>query len=421
MELIGGHPDPGRGRFEPPTGALVVRAQRGDPAALERLVERYLAALTGFCRRLAGTHGGAQTAQDLVQETLLRAVVSLARLQEPERFEAWLFGIAANVARKRWRREQHAPLSLDADMAHPDAEWVAVRSLERLEPLGAPRSPWETPETALELAERAREVERAVAALPKQLGQVLALHYADGLSYAEIAVELDVPVSTVKGRLFKSRRRLRLALGMAADAPSTARPANSGSGRTHKKGTTMQVQTRSHDAERLIAAAEERIGKSANFYQHWFGKPMGVDGLAEDAKEVIRRAAAESEGMLHNYLGTEHVLLGLLGDEAGMPARALAACGVGVEDVRELVGRRIGRGKGPVEGTIGFVPRVKTVVEMATDEARRLGASAVGADHLLLGLLREGGGIGALVIATLGADVYDVRNRALAALDTAAH
>lgn len=393
-------------QHEPPTGALVVRAQRGDPSALERLVERYLPSLTGFCWRLSGAQGDAQ---DLVQETLVQAVVSLERLEDPERFEAWLFGIASNVARKRWQRELRAPLSLDTAMSHPDAEWVAVRPL------------WETPETAVELAERAREVEQAVRALPRPMGQVLALHYADGLSYAEIAAELGVPVSTVKGRLFKSRRRLRLALGMAAERPTVGRSPKGDSRKTAEKGTTMQVQTRSHDAERLIAAAEDRIAKSAEFYQHWFGRPMGVSGLAEDGKEVVRRATAESDRFLHHYLGTEHVLLGLLGDASALPARVLAACGVGLEQVREMVQHRIGRGKAMVEGPIGMVPRVKTVVEMATDEARRLGAKAVGAEDLLLGLLREGSGIGALVIGTLGADLYDVRDRTLAALQPAQH
>ena len=178
----------------------------------------------------------------------------------------------------------------------------------------------------------------------------------------------------------------------------------------------MQIQTGSHDAERLIAAAEERIGKSAAFYRHWFGREIGVGGLAEDAKGVIRRATAESAGMLHSYLGTEHVLLGLVDDEESLPARVLMECGVSAAKAREMVQRRIGRGQGPVEGTIGLVPRVKTVVEMSLDEARRLGAGSVGAEHLLLGLLREGSGIGALVIATLGADLYDVRERLLAAL-----
>jgi len=395
------HAGGGKEPDEPRTTALVVQAQRGDSSALERLVERYLASLTAFCYRLAGAQGGAQ---DLVQETLLRAVVSLGRLEAPDRFEAWLFGIAANLARKRWQRERRVPLSLDTVMAHPDVEGVAVRPL------------WATPEIALELAERARELERAIGALPRPLGRVLALHYAEGLSYAQIAAQLGVPVSTVKGRLFQSRRRLRLALGIAADRLAAGASPGGRSPRTQKKGMTMPEAPQSHDAERLIASADERIATSAAFYQQWFGRPMGVSGLAESSKDVLRRATAESERYWHSYLGTEHLLLGLLGDEASVPGRVLGECGVRLESARAMVQYRIGRGQAPVEETISLVPRVKTVIEMAADEARRLGAPAVGAEHLLLGLLREGDGIGALVIMSLGADLDDVRDRTRAAL-----
>jgi RNA polymerase sigma-70 factor (ECF subfamily) len=280
------HADTGHERHEPRTGVLVVQAQRGDPAALERLMERCIVSLTGFCRRLAGAQGGAQ---DLVQETLLRAVVSLGRLEEPERFEAWLFGIAANVARKRWQRDLRAPLSLDEAMAHPDTESIAVRPL------------WEAPERAVELAERAREIERAVRALPEHLSRVVALRYADGLSYAEIAAELAVPVSTVKWRLFHSRRRLRAALGTEELQAPERRPRTAG--RT-AKGTAMQIQTGSQEADRVIGAAENRIARAAAFYGHWFGRPVGVDGLTEDAKGVIRRATAEGQRFVHNYVGT---------------------------------------------------------------------------------------------------------------------
>lgn len=371
MRTVNGEP------HEPPTEALVLWAQRGDPTALERLVERYLAALTRFCWRLAGAQGGAEgTTQDLVQETLLRMVVSLGRVAEPARFEAWLFGIAANVARKRWRHERQAPLSLERAMAHPDAEWMAVRPL------------WETPQAEVEREERAREVEQAVGGLPGAMGRVVVLHYADGLSYAEIAAELGVPVSTIKGRLFKSRRRLRLALGSAERAPRKRG--------ARKERTMTSVQTRSHDAERLIAVTEERVARAVAFYGHWFDRELGIAGLTEDAKEVLRRATAESEAFRHTYLGTEHLLLGLLGDDRALPATVLAACGVRLGPVREMLQYRIGRGTAPVEGTIGLVPRVKTVVELSLDEARRRGAEAVGAEHLLLGLLREGCGIAAL-------------------------
>src|SRR5919109_5059 len=332
------HAVTGHERHEPRTGVLVVQAQRGDPAALERLMERYLVSLTAFCRRLAGAQGGAQ---DLVQETLLRAVVSLGRLEEPERFEAWLFGIAANVARKRWQRDLRAPLPLGAAMAHPDTESVAVRPL------------WEAPERAVELAERAREIERAVRALPEHLNRVVALRYADGLSYAEIAAELGVPVSTVKWRLFHSRRRLRAALGNGERHAPERRPRTAGRA---VKGTEMQVQTESQEADRVIGAAQNRIARAAAFYGHWFGRPIGVEGLTEDAKGVIRRATAEGQRFVHNYVGTEHLLLGLVTDEASLPAAVLAERGVTLASLRELMDRRLGKGKPPQDPTMSLVP-----------------------------------------------------------------
>lgn len=175
------------------TSVLVAQAQPGDIAALERLLAHYFPSVTAFCQRLASSHVGAQ---DLVQETLLRAVIALGRLEEPERFEAWLLGIAPNVARQGWRRALRAPLSLDAAMVHPDTESVIVGPL------------WDAPERVMELAERAREIERAVGALPEQLNRVVTLRYAEERSYADIATELGVPVSTVKWRLFDVRHRL---------------------------------------------------------------------------------------------------------------------------------------------------------------------------------------------------------------------
>lgn len=287
-------------------------------------------------------------------------------------------------------------------MAHPDAEWVTVRPL------------WDSPEGAVELAERAREIDHAVGALPEEMGRMVTLHYVDGLSYAEIAARLGVPVSTVKGRLFRSRRRLRLALGLAERRPAEGR---STPRRARKKGTAMQHEARSQESARVIAQAEERIAKAAAFYAHWFGTAVGVQGLTDEAQGVIRRATAEAQRYSHNYVGTEHLLLGLVGDEASMPASVLAECGVSLARVRELMDYRLGRGTVPAGAAMSLVPRVQAVVEMAFAEARRLGAPAVGAEHLLLGLLREGSGVAVLVIESLGADVYEVRDRTLTGID----
>jgi uncharacterized protein len=190
-------------------GALVRRAQTGAPRAGACLIERHHAALVRFCRRLVGDAG-----PDLAQETVLRAVPALGRLREPARFEAWLLGIAANLARKWWRRRARWPLSLEAlAEAYPDVPWAAA-------PLwGAAAG---EPGAEAVRAEEARRLEGAVGALPAPLRRGLVLHSLDGLSYAEIAAALEVPVSTVKGRLFQSRRRLRGALDPEGVRPARA-------------------------------------------------------------------------------------------------------------------------------------------------------------------------------------------------------
>ncbi len=179
--------------------ALVWRAQRGDLEAFACLAEEQQAALNRFCRRLMGD---ASSAEDLAQETLLRAQASIRRLGEPYRFGPWLFGIAANLAKKWWRVQARSPLSLESLMsAYPNVEWdeslYAVASPEQIE----------------EAAEQTAVLREAVASLPVALSRVVVLHYLDGLDYAEVAAALDVPVSTVKGRLFKSSRHAPVRAG----------------------------------------------------------------------------------------------------------------------------------------------------------------------------------------------------------------
>ena len=178
---------------------LVRRAQRGDAGALTALLERARPALLRFCRRLVPDEGDAQ---DLAQEALLRAPGALPRLAAPARFEAWLCGIAANLARSWWRRRARAPLSLEGLAPDAAAREPALRVLR-------------TPEQAAVEAEGARRVQAAVEALPPALGRAVAMFYLEGLSYAEVAAALAVPLSTVKSRLYEFRARLRLVLAPA--------------------------------------------------------------------------------------------------------------------------------------------------------------------------------------------------------------
>ncbi|HEX9037300.1 MAG TPA: Clp protease N-terminal domain-containing protein [Ktedonobacterales bacterium] len=133
------------------------------------------------------------------------------------------------------------------------------------------------------------------------------------------------------------------------------------------------------------------------------------DRFTEQARHVLQLAQEEAQSFNHNYIGTEHLLLGLLREEEGLGARALVSLGVELEKARHAVELIIGRGDRVILGDIGLTPRAKKVVELAVDEARRLGQRYVGTEHLLLGLVREGEGIAAGVLESLGVSLETAR------------
>jgi prophage maintenance system killer protein len=131
------------------------------------------------------------------------------------------------------------------------------------------------------------------------------------------------------------------------------------------------------------------------------------------AREVIISAQQEARALHHNYIGTEHILLGLLRDRDGVAGRALHVLGISPETAREQVLDIIGQGKQAPAGHIPLTPRTKKVLELAVQEAVRLGHLHVGAEHILLGLIREGDGVGWHVLNRLGVTVPKVRNQVL--------
>src|SRR6187551_3722070 len=133
------------------------------------------------------------------------------------------------------------------------------------------------------------------------------------------------------------------------------------------------------------------------------------DKFTERARRVLTLAQEEAHRFNHNYIGTEHLLLGLVREGEGVAARVLTNMGVQLPKVRSAVEFIIGRGEGAVIGEIGLTPRAKKVIELAVDEARRLDHSYIGTEHLLLGLVREGEGIAAGVLESLGVNLEKVR------------
>src|SRR6185312_2399364 len=141
------------------------------------------------------------------------------------------------------------------------------------------------------------------------------------------------------------------------------------------------------------------------------------DKFTERARKVLSLAQEEAQRFQHNYIGTEHLLLGLVREGEGVAAKVLSNLGVELNKVRSAVEFIIGRGDRIVLGEIGLTPRAKKVIELAVDEARRLNHHYIGTEHLLLGLVREGEGIVAAVLQNLGVNLEKVRTQTMLVLN----
>jgi len=131
--------------------------------------------------------------------------------------------------------------------------------------------------------------------------------------------------------------------------------------------------------------------------------------FSERARRVLTIAQEEAKHFNHNYIGTEHILLGLVQEEEGVAAKVLTNLGVGLTKVRSALGLAMGSGEKAGSGEIGLTPRAKKVIELTIDEARKLGHNYIGTEHILLGLLSEGGGVAVNVLNSFGITLEQVR------------
>ena len=141
--------------------------------------------------------------------------------------------------------------------------------------------------------------------------------------------------------------------------------------------------------------------------------------FTDRARRVVVLAQEEARMLNHNYIGTEHILLGLIHEGEGVAATALESLGIVLEGVREQVEEIIGQGQQAPSGHIPFTPRAKKVLELSLREALQLGHNHIGTEHILLGLIREGEGVAAQVLVKLGADLNRVRQQVLQQLSAA--
>ena len=138
--------------------------------------------------------------------------------------------------------------------------------------------------------------------------------------------------------------------------------------------------------------------------------------FTEKAIKVIMLAQEEARRLGHNFVGTEQILLGLIGEGTGIGPKVLKALGVNLKDARMEVEKIIGRGSGFVAVEIPFTPRAKRILELSLEEARQLGHNYIGTEHLLLGLIAEGEGVAVRVLENLGVDLSKIKGQIVRAL-----
>merc|ERR1712032_270885 len=145
-------------------------------------------------------------------------------------------------------------------------------------------------------------------------------------------------------------------------------------------------------------------------------KKLMFERFTEKAIKVIMLGQEESRRLGHNFVGTEQILLGLIGEGTGIGPKVLRSMGINLKDARVEVEKLVGRGTGFVAVEIPFTPRAKRVLELSLEEARQLGHNYIGTEHLLLGILREGEGVATRVLRNLGVDLAKVRSQIIRSL-----
>lgn len=152
----------------------------------------------------------------------------------------------------------------------------------------------------------------------------------------------------------------------------------------------------------ITSVLNQLLFQALQSYQPTWIASKHLSRFNEHAQHVLFLAREEALSFHHQYIGTEHLLLGLLREQQGLAALALGKLGVAHDPVRAAVEKKIGRGDQPIEEEIDYVPRARKVLSLALDEAERQGSAYVRTEHILLGLVRDGSGVGANILDTFG-------------------
>ncbi|KAL7139707.1 hypothetical protein ABFS83_09G072000 [Erythranthe nasuta] len=222
----------------------------------------------------------------------------------------------------------------------------------------------------------------------------------------------NLPSSVVLGNngQLNGSNKARKAPTMLCSTQPTAIRLQSFSGLRRANSLDIMVWQPRHTLQSKVAAAiaPVRQGRKSRM------APRSMfERFTEKAIKVIMLAQEEARRLGHNFVGTEQILLGLIGEGSGIAAKVIKSMGINLKDARVEVEKIIGRGSGFVAVEIPFTPRAKRVLELALEEARQLGHNYIGSEHVLLGLLREGEGVAARVLENLGADPNNIRTQVI--------
>ncbi|MBD2093230.1 helix-turn-helix domain-containing protein [Microcoleus sp. FACHB-1515] len=245
--------------------------------------------------------------------------------------------------------------------------------------------------------------------------------HPQGMTVGQLQIQLQIPNSTLSHHLEKLRvedlvtvQRDRQFLWYFANVETTeALLTFLYNGCAIRQPASTQEQAYQALELEVESTAAQESGMFENFLPalqsligNLFGRvalPVGFERFTQKAIQAIFLAQNESRRLQHQYVGTEQLLVGLLAEGTGIAAQVLTAAGVRLDAVKQAIERQIGQGRGtPTE--IPFTPRAKTTLEIAVKQARQLEHSYIGTEHLLLGILVEGQGLGAIVLEQLGLD-----------------
>ena len=409
-------------------GQLVKQTLQGNLSSFDLLFQRYRGIVYGltyhWTRNLAD-------AQDLTQETFYRAYEKLGQLRDPEKFAVWLRRIATNMCRRWQRGLPDAVLSIDAPENQNIRDELQLHA--------------HLPEEVIEAKEQQHAVEDILNQLSDKVRLTTTLFYIDEFSYQEISDFLEVPVSTVKGRLYKARKQLKEeaiqmvedTLGQQKDKPKIEIKKVSGYVFDHEEGfaylrPTANVPSSSEDI-RVSESDLSWFGLKAGDFVHGYARPATDDqnnlfflatGFTQindrpavskapelkvkmdpmhtnEVEQVIQIAREEAFQLGEDYIGTEHLLLGILYIGKGQAEEILSD--LNLKDLEQTIKEdAFPSGKYEQKEDLPLTPRTRQTLQAATNEAGALSAEIADVEHLLLALARDKNGAAARLLWEAG-------------------